>query len=203
MKLYYRPGACSLCPHIVLREAGATFELERVDRTTRMTDRGVDYTTVNPLGYVPLLQLDDGRRFRETAVVVQVIADAFPAAGLLPAVDDPARYAAQEWLTFISSELHKGSAQVTHRQAPEEWRNIARATLTGRLAFVASRLADRPYLIGPAAGVADAYLFTTLCWTRNAGIAIDDWPPLRAFYDRMLARPAVKTAMDVEGLAPV
>lgn len=202
MKLYYRPGACSLCPHIVLRETGAAFELERVDRNTRVTDRGLDFTTVNPLGYVPVLVTDDGRTFRETAVIVQVIADMFPRKGLLPGKDDPQRYGVQEWLTFISSELHKGSGQVTNRQAPEAWRDIARATLRSRLAFVAGALAGRAYLSG-SYGVADAYLFTTLCWTRNAGIAIDDWPSLRSYYRRMMDRPAVRAAMEHEELAPV
>jgi glutathione S-transferase len=202
MKLYYRPGACSLCPHIVLRETGAPFELERVDRDTRVTDRGIDFTTVNPLGYVPVLLTDDGRMFRETAVIIQVVADMFPALHLLPAKDDPQRYAVQEWLTFISSELHKGSGQVTHKRAPDAWRDIARETLRGRLAFVAGQLEGKQYLAGGNT-VADAYLFTTLCWTKNAGITIGDWPALRGFYDRMMERPAVSEAMAVEKLTPV
>ena len=203
MKLYYRPGACSLCPHIVLHEVGASFELERVDRDTRITDRGADFTAVNPLGYVPLLEADDGTLFRETSVIVQVIADAFPQAGMIPRADEPARYVTQQWLAFIATELHKGSAQVTHRLAPDDWRNIAREALRGRLQFVADSLAARPFLCGTRVSVADAYLFTTLCWTKNAGIAIDDWRPLRSFYDRMLARPAVLAAVTTEQLVPV
>jgi glutathione S-transferase len=202
MKLYYRPGACSLCPHIVLRETSAPFELERVDRDTRITDRGNDFTAVNPLGYVPVLVTDDGRKFRETAVIIQVLADMFPAKKLIPAPEDPQRYAVQEWLTFISSELHKGSGQVTHRRAPDAWRDIARETLKGRLAFVASEFKGRDYLAG-AYTVADAYLFTTLCWTKNADITIGAWPALRAFYDRMMERPAVRAAMKHEQLTPV
>lgn len=201
MKLYYAPGACSLSPHISLREAGAAFDLERVDTKTRKTQSGADYLGINPKGYVPALQLDGGEVLTEGAAVVQFIADRHPAAGLAPANGSLERARLQEHLNFIASELHKAFTPLFDPSAPEAAKQAAPAAVARRLDHVERLLADgRAYLLGERFSVADAYLFTVASWTGPTGIGLDRWPKLASFVARVAARPAVQAAMRAEGL---
>jgi glutathione S-transferase len=201
MKLYYAPGACSLSPHISLREAGAAFDLERVDTKTRTTQSGADYLAINPKGYVPALQLDGGEVLTEGAAVVQFIADRHPAAGLAPANGSLERARLQEHLNFIASELHKAFTPLFDPSAPEAAKQAAPAAVARRLDHIERLLADgRAYLMGERFSVADAYLFTVASWTGPTGIGLDRWPRLAAFVARVAARPAVQAAMRAEGL---
>jgi glutathione S-transferase len=201
MKLYYAPGACSLSPHISLREAGAAFDLERVDTKTRTTQSGADYLAINPKGYVPALQLDGGEVLTEGAAVVQFIADRHPAAGLAPANGSLERARLQEHLNFIASELHKAFTPLFDPSAPEAAKQAAPAAVARRLDHIERLLADgRAYLMGERFSVADAYLFTVASWTGPTGIGLDRWPRLAAFVARVAVRPAVQAAMRAEGL---
>lgn len=198
MKLYFSPNACSLSPHIALREAGLDFDLVRVDLGKHQLPDGSDYLAINPKGYVPLLELDDGQRLSEGPAIVQYIADQKPAAGLAPANGTLERYRLQEWLTFINSEIHKGFGPLFKPTTPEEYKTIARANLSARLGFVAKHLAVNDYLLGQQFSVADGYLFTVLRWGQWTGVDIAQWPSLIAFLDRVGARPAVKAALAAE-----
>ena len=201
MKLYYAPGACSLSPHISLREAGVSFDLEKVDTSTRRTESGADYLSINPKGYVPALQLDGGEVLTEGAAVVQFIADSHPDAGLAPAGGTLERARLQEHLNFIASELHKAFTPLFDPSAPEAAKQAAPAAVARRLDHVERLLADgRAHLLGERFSVADAYLFTVASWTGPTGIGLDRWPRLASFVARVAARPAVQTAMRAEGL---
>jgi len=200
MKLYYSPGACSLSPHIVLREAGLNFDLEKVDLTTKKTASGGDYTEKNPKGYVPALLLDDGQLLTEGPAIVQYLADRVPEKQLAPAAGSMERYRLMEWLNYISTELHKGFSPLFHPKAPEEWKLIAVETLGRRIALVAQQLGSSSYLMGEKFTVADAYLFTVLGWARYVKLDLSPWPVLADYLKRIAARPAVKAAMLAEGL---
>lgn len=201
MKLYYAPGACSLSPHISLREAGVSFDLEKVDTRTRRTESGADYLSINAKGYVPALQLDDGEVLTEGAAVVQFIADRHPDAGLAPAGGTLERARLQEHLNFIASELHKAFTPLFDPSAPEAAKQAAPAAVARRLDHVERLLADgRAFLLGERFSVADAYLFTVASWTGPTGIGLDRWPRLAAFVARVAARPSVQAAMRAEGL---
>ena len=201
MKLYYAPGACSLSPHISLREAGVSFDLEKVDTSTRRTERGADYLSINPKGYVPALQLDGGEVLTEGAAVVQFIADSHPDAGLAPAGGTLERARLQEHLNFIASEMHKAFTPLFDPSAPEAAKQAAPAAVARRLDHVERLLADgRAHLLGERFSVADAYLFTVASWTGPTGIGLDRWPRLASFVARVAARPSVQAAMRAEGL---
>jgi glutathione S-transferase len=201
MKLYYSPGACSLSPHISLREAGAAFELERVDTVTHMTESGVNFYEVNPKGYVPALRLDSGEVLTEGAAVVQFIADLHPAAGLAPATGSLERTRLQEHLNFIASELHKAFSPLFNPSASDEAKRAAPANVTRGLDHFEQVLSDgRPYLLGERFSVADAYLFTVANWTGPTGIGLKRWPRLAEFVARIATRPSVLAAMRAEGL---
>ena len=200
MKLYYMPGACSLSPHIALREAGFDFELVKVDGKTKKTATGADFTAVNGKGYVPALELDNGKVLTEAAAIVQYIADKKPDAKLAPANGTDERYALQEWLTFISSEVHKGTSPLFYPQTPEAWKPVVIEKLKGRYDYLAKHLEKNPYLLGASFSVADAYLFTVLNWTNFVGIDLGPWPALKAYQERIAARPAVQAALKAEGL---
>lgn len=200
MKLYHKPGACSLSPHIVLREAGLAFELERVDLASKKTGSGGDYLGVNPKGYVPALALDDGQLLTEGPAIVQYLADLAPEKHLAPPAGTMARVRLQEWLNFIATELHKGFSPLYNPQAPEEWKAVARKLLAKRIALVAERLTGRDYLMGDDFTVADAYLFTVLNWAGFAQVDLSPWPVLGAYQARVAARPAVRAALQAEGL---
>jgi len=201
MKLYYVPGACSLSPHIVLRELGLPFELERLDPKTGKTERGTDYRSLNPKGAVPLLELDDGQRLSEGPAIVQYLADRRPEAGLAPRPGTMERYRLQEWLNYVTSELHKRFGPLFGGRAPTEWRAALREQLGQQFDFVAGALRDRDYLLGPQLSVADIYLFVVSSWAKPMEIDIGRWPALQAHWKRIAARPSVQAAWKAEGLA--
>lgn len=200
MKLYFSPGACSLSPHIVLCEAGLRYELEKVDLASKMTASGADFRAVNPKGYVPALQLDDGEVLTEVPAIVQYLADRVPEKELAPAAGSIERYRAMEWLNFISTELHKNYSPLFQQNTPEETRQQAHQTLGKRLELVAQRLQASPYLSGDRFGIADTYLFTVLRWSHYVKLDLDRWPQFQGYMQRMKDRPAVHRAMLEEGL---
>lgn len=200
MKLYYSPGACSLASHIALLEAGLPFTADRVDMRTRHTSDGRDFKTVNPNGYVPSLELDSGEILNEGQAILQYIADQKPGAELAPPAGTMLRYRLIEWLSFISSELHKGFGPLLRPGGPEDTKAAIREKLGLRLGHVAQHLASRQYLVGDHFTVADAYLYTILTWTRIAGIDLSAWPVLAAYRERIQQRPAVQAARAAEGL---
>jgi glutathione S-transferase len=201
MKLYYYPGACSLAAHIALREAGLAFEPVRVDLGTKQTEAGEDFRLVNPKGYVPALQLDDGQVLTEDQVLLQYIADQAPQSGLAPAAGSMERYRLLEWLAFIATEVHKGFGPFWNPDTPAATRDAALALLSRRFDFLAKQLAQTPFLMGQNYTVADAYLFTVLGWTDFHKIDLAPWPALGEFRARVGERPAVQEALKVEGLA--
>ena len=200
MKLYYSPGACSLSPHIALKESGLAFEAIAAPTKTHQLADGTDYYTINPLGYVPLLVLDNGTQLREGPAIVQYIADQVPAKQLAPANGTFARYKLQEWLTFIGTELHKGFSPLFTPGMPDEAKTLAKTRLVSRLQWVDGELANKSYLMGETFTVADGYLFTVAGWSKHVGIDISGLPNLGAFLARVGARPAVQEAMRAEGL---
>jgi glutathione S-transferase len=201
MKLYYAPGACSLSPHIALLEAGLDFTTERVDlRNGRQTESGVDFLAINPKGYVPALELNDGTVLTEGAALVQFIADLAPDRQLAPANGTLERYQLMEWLSFISGELHKNFGPLFRPTSSVDAKETARTNLRNRLGYVAGKLADRDYLMGAQFTVADGYLFTVLSWAAFLQFDLSDWPVLGAYQQRVAARPAVQQALRAEGL---
>jgi glutathione S-transferase len=201
MKLYFLPGACSLSPHIVLRETGANFELEKVNLKDRTTSGGKDYGTVNPKGQVPVLELDSGERLTEGPVIVQYLADQNPAAGLAGSAGTMERYRVQEWLNFTTSELHKNYSPLFRANTPDAYKDIARENLSKRYDWINEQLGAKPYVAGDKFTVADAYLFTVTRWAPHVGIDTAKWPNVAAYMDRVAARPKVQEALQAEGLA--
>jgi glutathione S-transferase len=200
MKLYYSPGACSLSPHIALREAGLDFTLEKTDLKSKQTTSGGDIRRDNPKGMVPVLVLDNGDVLTEGPAIVQWIADQNPDAELAPAAGTMPRYHLMEWLNFITSELHKSYSPLFNPNAPEEYKAIARTALAERYAFVNDKLAGGPYLMGRQFTVADGYLFTVTNWARIVKFDLTSYPNVVAFQERVRARPKVQEAMKAEGL---
>jgi glutathione S-transferase len=200
MKLYYSPGACSLSPHIVLRESGLPFTLVLASTKTHQLDDGSDYYAINPKGYVPLLELDDGQRLTEGPAIVQYIADQVPAKNLAPPAGTMARYRLMEWLNFVTSELHKSFGPMFNKDFPEAGKEFYKKKLAGRMAWVDGELKGKQYLMGDTFSVADAYLFTVAGWGQYVGVDIKPLPNLSAYMARVAARPAVQTAMKAEGL---
>ncbi len=200
MKLYFSPGACSLSPHIVLREAGLPFELEQVNLQTKKLKSGGDFLEVNPKGQVPVLKLDNGEILTEGPAIVQYIADQKPETGLAPKAGTMARYHVQEWLNFITSELHKSFTPLFRPNTPEEYVKISKENLANRFGFLDKHLANRQYLMGDKFTVPDAYAFTVISWSKYKDIDLSRWPNLKAYMDRVGARPKVQEAMKAEGL---
>lgn len=200
MKLYYSPGACSLSPHIVLREAGLAFEPVPAPTKTHQLPDGTDYYTINPLGYVPLLELDDGARLREGPAIVQYVADQVPTKNLAPAAGTLQRYRLQEWLTFIGTEIHKTFSPLFNPKMPEEGKQIFRDRLLSRYRWVDGQLAGKQYLMGDHFTVADAYFFTVTRWAQPMKIDLSGFANVQAHQERVAARPAVQEAMRAEGL---
>jgi len=198
MKLYYAPGACSLLPHIVSRELGLTPELIKVDVAANKAG-GKDFWQINPKGYVPALELDNGEVMTEANVIAQFLADQKPEGRLVPAAGTMDRYRCQQWLSYIATELHKGFSPLWNPKAGEETRQLAIANLAKRFDYVDRELAKREFLMGQFT-IADAYLFTILNWTAYHKIDMGKWPSLIAFQDRMRKRPAVAEALRAEGL---
>jgi glutathione S-transferase len=200
MKLYYSAGACSLSPHIALKESGLAFEAISAPTKTHTLPDGSDYYAINPLGYVPLLVLDDGRQLREGPAILQYIADQVPDKNLAPANGTFERYKLQEWLTFIGTELHKNFSPLFTPGMPEEAKSIIKTRLAARFKWVDGELAKTPYLMGDAFTVADGYLLTVTKWTKFVGLDISSLANLAAYMERVGARPAVQEAMRAEGL---
>ncbi|GAD22717.1 glutathione transferase GstA [Acidovorax sp. MR-S7] len=200
MKLYYSPGACSLSPHIVLHEAGLAYTPVLASTKSHKLQDGTDFYTINPLGYVPVLELDDGTRLREGPAIVQYLADQAPQKNLAPAHGTLARYRLQEWLTFIGTEIHKGFGPLFKPNTPEEYKPIARENVLNRLKWVDGELAGKQFLMGDHFTVADAYLFTVTNWAKAVGLDISGLQHLAAYRERIAARPAVQEAMKAEGL---
>ena len=200
MKLYYSPGACSFSPHIALHEAGLPFEAVLVNTKSHKLQDGTDYYTINPKGYVPLLELDDGTRLAEGPAIVQWIADQVPEKELAPRAGTMERYRLQEWLTFIGTEIHKQFSPLFNPAMPDEAKALFRQKVLDRLAYVDRQLAERDYLLGSRFSVADGYLYTVTRWTAPLKLDISGLANLGAFMARMAARPAVQQALKAEGL---
>ncbi len=200
MKLYYSPAACSLSPHIALHEAGLAFTPVLASTKTHKLADGTDYYTINALGYVPLLELDDGTRLTEGPAIVQYIADLVPAKNLAPANGTLARYQFQSLLNFISTELHKGFGPLFNPATPDAYKDIAKKTLATRLQWIDSQLAGKSYLTGETFTVADGYLFNVTNWAAFVGVDLSAYTHLLAFREKVAARPAVQAAMRAEGL---
>jgi len=199
MKLYYAAGACSLAPHITLREIGDDFELVRVDLQSKKTEDDKDFNDINPKGYVPVLELEQGEFLTEAPAVLQYLADLRPETGLAPKAGTLKRARLQEWLNFIGTELHKPFGTLFHPPG-EEAKQAAVSQLKRRFAYVADQLNDRAYLLGDDFSVADAYLFAVMRWAPAFEIDLAPWPALQDYYQRIAARPTVRKAMSVEGL---
>ena len=199
MKLFYATGACSLSPHIVAEEAGIELRLQKVDLKTKTINTEGDFLAINPKGYVPTLQLDDGEILTEGPVIGQYLADLEPEKGLAPRAGTLARYHLQEWLGYINSELHKTYSPLFRPTTPAETRAERLAYLGKRYDLVEKQLRGRPYLLGDQFTVADAYLFTVTNWAGAVKLDLNPFPNVRAFQERVAARPAVKAAMMAEG----
>jgi glutathione S-transferase len=201
MKLYYSPGACSLSPHIVLREAGLAFEPVLAPTKTHKLPDGTDYYAINPLGYVPVLELHDGTRLRDGPAIVQYLADQVPSKNLAPANGTLPRYRLQEWLTFIGTEIHKSFSPLFNAAMPDAGTQIYRDRLANRFQFVDNELQGKDYLMGDHFTVADAYLYTVTRWAKPMGVDLSAYPNLLAHHARVEARPAVQEALKLEKLA--
>lgn len=200
MKLYFSPGACSLSPHIVLRELGLPFEAVKVDLGSKKTADGGDFKAINPKGYVPTLQLDNGQILTEGPAIVQYLADLKPEAKLAPANGSWERYQLQEWLNFISTEIHKQFSPLFNAANPDSVKDAQKTKLAQRFAEISPLLEKQDYLTGSDFSVADAYLFTVVGWAKFVQLDLSAWPHLIAFQGRVAARPATQRALKAEGL---
>jgi len=200
LRLYYSPGACSLAPHIVAREAGVPVDLVKVDLAEKTTQAGEDYRAINPKGSIPALLFDDGAVLTEGAVISQFIADQAPEAKLLPPAGTLQRYRALEWLNFVATELHKSFGPLWRKETPAEMRTLVKDMLGKKFGLIDRHLASQPYLLGDDFCVADAYAFTILSWAPVVGIDLAEWPELKSYIERIAARPHVRAALKAEGL---
>ncbi len=198
MKLYFSPGACSLSPHIALHEAGLAFEPVLASTKSHKLQDGTDYYGINPLGYVPMLELDDGTRLREGPAILQYIADLVPLKNLAPAAGTMPRYRLQEWLNFIGTELHKGFSPLFNPATPDEYKTVVKTRLASRYTWLESELAGKDYLMGEHFSVADGYLFTITNWAKPLGIDLSPYPTVMAWHARVGERPAVQEALKAE-----
>ena len=198
MKLYFSPGACSLAPHIVAREAGLRFELVKVDLRKKTLPDGGDYRRINPRGYVPALQLDDGRVLTEASCVVQFLADRAPEKDLIQPCGTFERYQQMQWLGFIATELHKQFGPLFGGDTPEAWKAAAREKIASRFDGLALEMERRLYLMDDLFTAPDAYLYVMLRWAPKQGIELERWPVLQRYRDRIEARPSVRAALDSE-----
>lgn len=201
MKLYFSYGTCALAPHIVLREAGLAFDLERVDLRTHLTHDGVDYYQINPKGSVPLLELDSGERLTEGPVICQYVADKARNVTLMPAAGTMERYRVMEWQNYISSEMHKTYSVLFNAEVDAPVKAVFRAALRKKYEWVESRLAAAAFLTGTNFTAADAYLFTVSRWAKSVEMDLAGLPALHAFMEAVHARPAVRVALDAEKVA--
>lgn len=200
MILFYATGSCSLSPHIVAHEAGIEVHPQKVDLKTKTVRSEGDFLAINPKGYVPALELDNGQMLTEGPAIVQYIADQKPAAGLAPAAGTMERYRLQEWLNFVTSELHKSMGSMFNPAQTPEWKEAVKATLAKRLDWLSKQLEGKQYLMGDKFSVADGYLFTVLGWAPMVGFDLGPWPVIREYAARVGQRPKVVEAMKQEGL---
>jgi len=201
MKLYYSPGACSLSPHIALLEAGLPYDLVKVDLKAKKLENGDDYLKVNPKGQVPALGLDSGELVTEGPVIVQMIADKASAKNLAPARDSAERYKLQEWLNFITTEVHKNFGPMFSPVLADDAKAFFKDRVMGKFKYIDSQLPGRDYLMGKQFTVADGYLFTMLCWADRMKFDLSAMPNLLAYKDRVAARPNVQAALKMEAQA--
>ena len=200
MKLYYSPGACSLSPHIALLEAGLAYELVKVDLKAKKLENGDDFLNVNPKGQVPALGLDNGELLTEGPVIVQMIADQAPGKHLAPAQDSAERYRLQEWLNFITTELHKNFSPLFNPMLADEAKAVFKDRVMAKFKYLDGQLAGHDYLMGGQFTVADGYLFTMLSWAERMKFDLAAMPNLMAYQARLAARPMVQEALTREGL---
>ncbi|WP_426103174.1 glutathione transferase GstA [Massilia sp. TSP1-1-2] len=200
MKLYFSPGACSLSPHIILHESGLPHTIEKVDLGSKKTASGADYAAINPKGYVPALETDDGVLLTEGPAIVQYLADQVPAKNLAPAAGSIERYQMMSWLNFIGTEIHKNYSLLFNPAGSDESKQNARANLTKRYGYVERMLEGREYLVGTGFSVADGYLFVVTNWAGMLKVDLSAFPNIAAFQKRIASRPAVQAAMKAEGL---
>lgn len=202
MKLYYSAGACSLAPHIVLRETDLTFELERVDIGTHKTAQGQDYHEVNPKGSVPVLEIEDRTRLSEGPIICQYIADRAKRPDLMPAAGTVERYRIMEWQNYVTSELHKSFTPLFNPSFDPAGKALFRKTLRKKYEWIDASIAAQPYLSGSAFTAADAYLFTVTRWAAYVDLDLSGLESLAEFMRRVASRQAVRDALQAEGLLP-
>ncbi|MDV4169396.1 glutathione transferase GstA [Rhodovulum sp. FJ3] len=201
MKLFYKPGACSLASHIVLHEIGKAFEIEAVDTSEGKTAGGADFLAINPKGYVPALQMDDGGVLTEGPAILQFLSDTAPQAGLAPEAGNLSRAKVLEHLTYVASELHKSFGPLFRSASTDEQKDAARDLVGKKFDHIESLLSDgRDFLVDGAFSIADAHLFTISNWANFTGIDLANWPNLAAYVNRIAARPGTQAAMRAEGL---
>lgn len=200
MKLFYKPGACSLASHIVLREAGKAFELVRVDLAKKCLENGDDFLAINPKGQIPALAIDANTLLTEGVAIMQYVADSAPKSNLLPPVGFLSRYKTLEWLNFVATELHKGFTPLFRPDTPEAFKPTARALLEKKLEYVDAALANQQWINGENFSIADAYLFTVLRWAVAVKLNFPQAGNLTAYMQRVASRPAVAAAMAAEGI---
>jgi len=200
MKLYYAPGACSMAPHIVLREAGFKFDLEKVDIPNKKTEGGDDFWNINYKGYVPALKLDDGQVLTEVGVICQYVADQKPESGLTPKFGTMERYRQMELLNFAATEIHKQIGALFNPAMTPAMKEVQLAVIERRLNTLEKSLDGKQYSMGVKFSAADAYLFTVLNWTNIHKIDLAKWPNIKGFMARVGARPAVQETLKAEGL---
>jgi glutathione S-transferase len=200
MKLYFSPGACSLSPHIALREAGLAFDLVRVDLRAKQLKEGGDFLAINEKGFVPVLELDNGERLTEGPAIVQYIADLAPESGLAPKAGTMERVRMWEWLNYITAELHKGHTPLFNPKAPDAWKELVKEALHKNLAFTSRKLEGKEFAMGDRFTVVDGYLYTVLRWPKLVGVDLSPYPVLTAYSERIEARPAVHEALLAERL---
>ncbi len=200
MKLYYAPGACSVSPHIVLQESGLKYDVEKVNLAEGKTEGGADFKAINPKSQVPTLQLDDGSILTEGAVIVQYIADNAPNADLIAKPGTMERYRTQEWLNFTASELHKTMGPLFRPTTPDAFKEISMQTMDRKFNDLERHLKGKQYLMGDKFTVADAYCYTILRWIPRTKIDLSKYPNVKAYHDRVAARPKVQEVLKSEGL---
>lgn len=200
MKLYYTPGACSMAAHIVAEEEGIVLDCVKVDLATHLTEAGIDFKSINPKGYVPALELDEGGILTENVAILLYLAHMKPRAGIAPPMGDPAWFRAVEWLTYVATEMHQGFAPLWTRNLPEASRKVLVEKLKKKLDFLEAHLLENPYLLPGGYSVADAYLFVVLNWAEMVRFDLNPWPAIRSYRAIVGDRPAVRQVLKVEGL---